>query len=160
MKSPINIVEGRGRSGGLKVSSERVVSAGGVIFRRIEDKFEVALVSRGKVWYLPKGLIERGESAEEAALREVREETGLEGKLVGKIGEINYSFSHGRRYLKTVHFYLFNYVGGSVETHDSEGEMVRWFSGSDAARVLTYINEKRILAKAMEMLTRQGGSLG
>jgi len=143
------------------VSSERVVSAGGVIFRRIGGKFEVVLVSRGKVWYLPKGLIERGESAEEAALREVKEETGLEGELVGKIGEINYSFFRGRRYLKTVHFYLLNYVGGSVEAHDFEGEKVKWFSDSDAVGVLTYVNEKRILAKAVEMLkVRETGGLG
>jgi 8-oxo-dGTP pyrophosphatase MutT (NUDIX family) len=143
------------------VSSERVVSAGGVIFRRIGNKFEVALVSRGKVWYLPKGLIERGESAEETALREVREETGLEGELVGKIGEINYSFFSGKRYLKTVHFYLLNYVGGSVEAHDFEGERVKWFSASDAVGVLTYVNEKRILARAVEMLkVRETGGLG
>jgi 8-oxo-dGTP pyrophosphatase MutT (NUDIX family) len=134
------------------VSSESVVSAGGVIFRKTENKFEVALVSKGKVWYLPKGVIEQGESAEKAALREAREETGLEVELVGKIGEINYSFFRGKRYLKTVHFYLLNCVGGSVEAHDSEGEIVRWFSVLDADGFLTYVNEKKILAKAAEML--------
>jgi 8-oxo-dGTP pyrophosphatase MutT (NUDIX family) len=140
------------------VPSERVVSAGGVIFRKTEDKFEVALVAKGKVWYLPKGLIERGELAEEAALREVKEETGLEGEHVGKIGEISYSFFRGKRYFKTVHFFLLSYFKGSVEAHDFEGDRVRWFSVSDAFKVLTYVNERRILAKAVEMLKMRESS--
>jgi 8-oxo-dGTP pyrophosphatase MutT (NUDIX family) len=137
-------------------SSERVVSAGGVIFRRGDGGFEVALVSRESVWCLPKGLIEEGETAEETASREVREETGLNGEIVGKIGEISYSFSRGRRCHKTVHFFLLRYVGGSVEAHDSEVDRVRWFPVSEAFRVLTYVNERRILAEAVEMLKRAG----
>lgn len=85
-------------------------------------------------------------------MREAKEETGLEVEPAGKIGEINYSFFRGKRYLKTVHFYLLKCVGGSVEAHDSEGECVRWFSVSDADGFLTYVNEKRILAKAVDML--------
>lgn len=142
---------GKGKSSG-ESSSERIVSAGGVIFRRVDNGFEVALVSKESVWCLPKGLIEKGETTEETALREVREETGLDGEIVGKIGEISYSFSRERRYFKTVHFFLLRHVGGSVEAHDSEMDRVEWFPVSDAFRVLTYINERRILAEAVEIL--------
>jgi 8-oxo-dGTP pyrophosphatase MutT (NUDIX family) len=144
-----------------EVSFNRIISAGGVIYRTVDGRLEVALVSKRGVWYLPKGLIEQGESAEGAAIREVREETGLDGKLVGKIGEINYGFSGGSRYLrKTVHFYLLSYVGGSVDAHDLEGDRVKWFSMLDAVKVLTYINEKKIMSKAVEMLKSESKGFG
>ncbi len=130
----------------------RLVSAGGVIFRKVDGHVQVALIARGKVWGLPKGLIEQGETADETAVREVREETGLEGEIVGKIGEINYNFFAGRRYFKTVFFYLIKNVGGSIRDHDSEVDRVEWFPVSEALRISTYANEKRILKKAEEML--------
>jgi len=139
-----------------EASFKRVFSAGGVIYRSVNDGFEVALVSRGRVWCLPKGLIEQGETAEETALREVKEETGLDGVLIGKIGEISYNFFSGRRFFKTVHFYLFRHVGGSVEAHDSEVDSAKWFPISGAPQVLTYVNEKKIMAKALEMLRGAG----
>jgi 8-oxo-dGTP diphosphatase len=133
---------------------ERVVSAGGVIFRRVNGKFNVALILHKGDWCLPKGLVEGNETLEQAALREVREETGLDGELVGKIGEISYSFVHEKRYFKTVHFYLFRHVGGSVDLHDSEVHRAGWFSISNALHTLTYDKEKEILAKAKEMLRK------
>ena len=138
----------------MESETRRVVSAGGVIFRVVNDEFEVALISRRRVWCLPKGLIEKGETVEEAALREVREETGLEGEIVEKIGEINYNFFRGKRYSKTVHFFLLKCVGGSVRNHDFEADRVKWFRTSEALRVLTYVNERKILRKAEEMLKR------
>ena len=137
------------------MEARRVVSAGGVICRAVDGRFEVALISRGSVWCLPKGLVEQAETSEEAALREVREETGLEGKLVGKIGEISYSFVRSVSYLKTVHFYLMMLVGGSMNDHDSEVDRVQWFPMSEAFQVLAYPNERRILGKAEDML-KQG----
>ena len=134
------------------MAEKRVVSSGGVIFRKVNGGFEVALVSRRNIWCLPKGLIEANETADEAALREVKEETGLNGEIIGKIGEINYSFFRNRRYFKTVHFYLLKLVGGSIEAHDSEMDKVKWFPISDAIRVLTYVNERKIMRKAVEML--------
>jgi 8-oxo-dGTP pyrophosphatase MutT (NUDIX family) len=134
------------------VSAKKVVSSGGVIFRNANGDFEVALVSRRNIWCLPKGLIEANETAEEAALREVQEETGLKGEIVSKIGEVSYSFFRKQRYFKTVHFYLLRFVGGSMEAHDSEMERVKWFPIADAIKVLTYVNEKKIMNKASEIL--------
>jgi len=132
--------------------ARQVVSAGGVVFRSGNDGFEVALIQNRGIWGLPKGNVEKGETLETAALREAREETGLVGELMGKIGEISYSFVRNRRYLKTVHFYLVRCVGGSVNLHDSEVDEVRWFSVLDALRVMKYPGERGILKKASSML--------
>jgi 8-oxo-dGTP pyrophosphatase MutT (NUDIX family) len=134
------------------LTEKRVVSSGGVIFRKVDGVFEVALVSRRNIWCLPKGLIEANETAEETALREVKEETGLMGEIIGKIGEINYSFFRKQRYFKTVHFYLLKFIGGSMDAHDSEMDKVKWFPISDAVKVLTYVNERKIMRKALKML--------
>jgi 8-oxo-dGTP pyrophosphatase MutT (NUDIX family) len=141
----------------MESEAQRVVSSGGVIFRVFNGRFEVALISRRRVWCLPKGLIEKGETTEKTALREVREETGLEGEIVDKIGEINYNFFRGRRYLKTVHFFLLKYVGGSIRDHDFEADKVRWFSTPEALQVLTYVNERKILRKAEKVLKQDRG---
>ena len=134
------------------MKSQRVISSGGVIFRTVNSQFEVALISRGKVWCLPKGLIEMGETAEETALREVREETGLEGEIVNRIGEISYVFFKRKRYFKMVHFYLIRHIGGSISNHDFEADRVKWFPISEAFKILTYPNERKILKKAEKIL--------
>jgi len=134
------------------LKSQRVISSGGVIFRTVNSQFEVALISRGKVWCLPKGLIEMGETAEETALREVREETGLEGEIVNRIGEISYVFFKRKRYFKMVHFYLIRHIGGSISNHDYEADRVKWFQISEALKILTYPNERKILKKAEKIL--------
>jgi 8-oxo-dGTP pyrophosphatase MutT (NUDIX family) len=139
----------------MESATQRVVSSGGVIFRVVNGQFKVALISRRRAWCLPKGLIEQGETAEEAAVREVKEETGLEGEIVEKIGEINYNFFRGKRYFKTVHFFLLKYVGGSVSNHDFEADKVKWVPISEALRILTYVNERKIFEKAEEMLNRE-----
>jgi len=135
------------------MESEQLVSAGGIIFRVANGVPEVALIFSGGVWWLPKGLVEESESLEKAALREVKEETGFQGEIVGKIGENSYDFTReGRRYSKTVHLYLMRCVGGSSDVHDSEADAVRWFRISEAFQVLKYPNERKILAKAEQML--------
>jgi 8-oxo-dGTP pyrophosphatase MutT (NUDIX family) len=137
------------------MKTEQVVSSGGVIYKEINNHFEVALILRRNSWLLPKGIIEKNETSEETAIREVKEETGLEGEIVEKIGEITYSFFKGKRYYKTVHFFLLKLIGGSFADHDLEADRVKWFPISKAHRTLTYINEKKILTKAEKILRRE-----
>ena len=99
-------------------------------------------VKGGKIWCLPKGIIDTYERSNEAALREVKEETGLRGKIIDKIGEISYWFfskEEGVRVHKTVYFYLMRYVSGNTKDHDSEVDDARWFPIKDVMNVLTYI---------------------
>ena len=149
----------RNESGNSReLDAQQLVASGGVIFRSTNEVPEVALISTGKIWCLPKGTIEMGETFEKAALREVEEETGLKGEIVKKIGEISYSFFKGTRYCKTVHFYLLKCVGGSVDVHDSEAEDVRWFHIPEALQKLAYPKERTVVELAQKMLTGKDGS--
>ncbi|MBI4320602.1 MAG: NUDIX hydrolase [Chloroflexi bacterium] len=139
--------------------TRREVSAGGVVFRRLDAGTEVALIGRAdvhgeRVWALPKGLVERRERTEEAALREVREETGLDATLVDNIGEVNYwYFSKEKvRIFKTVKFFLMECTGGDTSNHDWEVAEVRWFPIDAAGVALAYKGEREIVQKAAEML--------
>jgi len=143
-------------SGSRKPPVKRATSAGGVVFRRSDAAIEVVLTrSEAGKWALPKGLVEKGESEESAALREVREESGLTAEILDKLGEINYWFywkPEKVRYHKFVHFYLMRYTGGSTEDHDAEVEEVRWFPLEEAERTVAYPTEAQMLEKARERL--------
>ncbi|MBC7328056.1 NUDIX hydrolase [bacterium] len=143
---------------------KRAVSSGGIVFKKEDGECSVVLVGverKGKlVWALPKGLVEKGERPEETAIREVREEAGVEGELVDKIGDISYWYvdkEEGVRYHKTVHFYLLKYLNGSPENHDWEIKEARWFPINDAINVLEYPTEKKMLLKAKEMISKLCG---
>ena len=136
--------------------TERVTSAGGVVFREGEHDLEVLICGRtaDKLWALPKGTPEPGETLEQAALREVREETGVEVEVEDTVGEIKYWFSRpqeGVRYYKTVKHYLMRPIGGDPRLHDHEFDDVRWFSVQEALKLLTYQNEVRILRQALDL---------
>lgn len=143
----------------MKSKTKFEISAGGVIYREENGKFYVALIAvkGGKVWALPKGLVEKGEPLEEAALREVREETGLQGEIVEKLGKIDYWFfwkedGERIRHHKIVYFYLMRYLRGDTKNHDFEVDEVRWFPIEEAIEIATYKDEKKILEKAYERL--------
>ncbi len=138
------------------LKTQRVTSAGGVVLRGGKDGLEVLLCGRNSdnVWALPKGTPEPGETLEQTALREVREETGVEVEQSGTVGEIRYWFSRpqeGVRYLKTVRHYLMHPIGGDPRLHDHEFDEVRWFPVEEALRLLTYQNEARILRQAIDL---------
>lgn len=136
-----------------------VVSAGGVAYRREERSIEIALVAIGseKRWQLPKGLIDPGETAEQAALREVGEEAGIECRLIEKIDTVDYWFTASfdgpsTRYHKHVHFFLMEYVSGDVADHDDEVTDAQWFDINEASRLFAFESEKKVVEKAFELL--------
>jgi 8-oxo-dGTP diphosphatase len=140
-------------------------SAGGVVYRRSGGETEVALISVGEQgrWQLPKGLVGRGETPSEAALREVEEETGLACEVVAELERVEYwYFSKGGarrvRFHKFVHFYLMRYVSGDVSGHDDEVNEARWVEIEEAEGMLAFKGERKALAEAREKL--EAGAAG
>ncbi len=135
-------------------------SAGGVVYRRAGDSgLEVVLVARPgeRLWALPKGKPEQGESVEQTAVREVSEETGLQVALDGSepIGSIRYTYEvPGRpgRVYKVVHHYLMRPTGGDLDRHDAEYDLVEWYDAHEACKRMTYPNERAIVERAIETL--------
>ncbi|MFL5826479.1 MAG: NUDIX domain-containing protein [Thermoleophilaceae bacterium] len=112
--------------------------------------FAAVRVKDGSVLALPKGHIDPGESAAEAAEREVREETGVTGALVEKLDDIRYWYVRdGRRVLKVVSFFLFDYKRGSVEDHDDEVDSAEWVPLADGPNLLSYRGEREIARIAL-----------
>jgi 8-oxo-dGTP pyrophosphatase MutT (NUDIX family) len=132
-------------------------SAGGVVVRGHEVIVIVPVRrnSRGsKVLALPKGHPDGAETPEEAAAREVTEETGVTAELIEKLGEVEYSYERGgRRVAKRVAFFLFEYRSGSVADHDHEIEDARWLPLEEAAEVLSYEGERRMVACALSRMS-------
>ena len=131
----------------------RAVSAGGVVLAELRPDAPVALVAhrsaRGSLqWTLPKGAQEPGETVTQTALREVREETGLEAELVGALDTIDYWFvwaPEQTRYHKFVHYFLMRAVGGDFAEHDHEMEETAWFEPAQARRRMSFANERKLL---------------
>lgn len=142
---------------------EREFSAGGVLVRTIRGRAHVAAIRpRGKepgVWALPKGNIDPGETPAETAVREVREETGVEGKLVDKLGDVRYVYTRrgGERVFKVVSFFLLQAGRGRIgeieESMRIEVSEARWLPLDDAPRLLAYGGEREMAQKALEQLT-------
>jgi 8-oxo-dGTP pyrophosphatase MutT (NUDIX family) len=141
-----------------RLKTALAVSAGGVVFRVVDDRIEVALCGRtaNGLWGLPKGTPNKGEDLLHTALREVREETGLEVRTHAPIGQIEYWFvARGVRFHKTVHYFLMEAVGGDVSRHDPEYDVVEWFSVGEAYEKMSYKNEAAIVRRAESMIRRR-----
>jgi len=142
---------------------ENPVSAGGVVYQMNSGRLETVLCGRSQPvrWSLAKGTPDAGETLEQTALREVREETGLEVEIDGSLGSIDYWFAdRGKdvRYHKTVHFYLMVPVGGATDQHDPEFDLVQWFDAKEALQTLAYANEVNVLQRALDMIEERDGA--
>jgi len=126
----------------------RATSAGGVVHRIIDGRIEIVIVHRRSpvLWALPKGTPDAGETIEETALRETREETGLEVEIVGPLRSIRYFFvRRTTRFNKTVHFFLMRAIGGSTDAHDAEFDEVRWVELHEALALLSHATERSVV---------------
>jgi len=138
---------------------EREFSAGGVLVKVIRGRPMLAAIRpRGKregVWALPKGNLDPGEKPDQTALREVREETGVEGRLVEKLGDVKYTYTRpgGVRVFKIVSFYLLRAgrgrIGAVEEPMELEVAEARWLPLDEAPRLLAYGGERQMAAKAL-----------
>lgn len=134
----------------------REFSAGGLALRRFRGREFLAAVrvKDGRVLALPKGHIDPGESAADAATRELREEAGINGRLVEKLGDVKYWYSRdGDRVMKVVSFFLFRYRSGSVRDHDFEVDSAEWVPLEDAPRLLSYRGEREMAEAALSALS-------
>ena len=161
----------------------REISAGGVVLRQIGGVWHVALIEPRKentgrapkpvktprkgsraMLALPKGLVDPGEKAQSAAVREVREETGIVAEPVSKLSDNKYvyvrAWGDGKRVFKIVSFYLMRYVSGEIDDLDSdmriEVKQALWVPLAEAAKRLAYSNERKVLRQAQEYVKTQG----
>lgn len=131
----------------------RDVSAGGVITRMEGEPLEVVLVGRARPerWNIPKGTPIAGETLEQTAMREVREETGLSVRILERLGDITYWFTtRGLRHHKTVHFFLLEATGGDFAEHDWENDFVAWIPEREALKRMSFASEIGIVERAIE----------
>jgi 8-oxo-dGTP diphosphatase len=149
-------VRGRDR---VKLPVREQVSAGGVVFRRDNARIDVVIVAVGgnNRWQLPKGLVEKDEKPEIAAVREAREEGGVDSEVVEHIETVEYWFAgldggERVRFHKRVHFYLLRYLSGDTGNHDWEVNEARWVPIDDALSQLAFDNERRVVERARELI--------
>ncbi len=129
------------------------------MFRPTENGHEVAIIRTHNlkgddVWTLPKGTPEEGETPEQTAVREVREETGIEAEIIGPLEDITYWFVSAQdraRFRKTVHYFLMRAIGGDTNEHDHEVEEVRFVPVDEAPRLVSYPSDRKVLKRLSEI---------
>ncbi len=145
-----------------RLRTATATSAGGIVVRYQGEDPHLVVGSRRRerdivTWTLPKGTPNAGETREQTAIREVREETGLDVRITGPLDSIEYSFvQRGLRIHKTVHYFLMEPVGGDLARHDHEFEAVRWISFTDAQHTLTFETERALVARAAAVVGAGG----
>jgi 8-oxo-dGTP pyrophosphatase MutT (NUDIX family) len=144
---------------GVKLPVREQVSAGGVVFRRDNERVDVVIVAVGgnNRWQLPKGLVEKDEKPEIAAVREAREEGGTDSEVVAHIETVEYWYAgldggERVRFHKRVHFYLLRYLSGDTSNHDWEVNEARWVPIDDATSQLSFDNERRVVERARQLI--------
>lgn len=134
------------------------MAAGGVVFREGDEGIELVLVSRRSsgLFALPKGKVDPGEQVRETAVREVREETGLQAEILDELGDVRYWFTdeNRERVDKVVYFFLMRPTGGDMADHDHEFDDVGWYHLAEAERLLTHKNQLHILHRAAELIAK------
>ena len=149
--------------------TRRQIAAGGIVYRRADPEPEVVLVrvQRGseECWVLPKGLLAKGASPQEAAQREVREETGLLATVQSDFEPVDlwYVWPPGQRRVrihKTIHHFLMRFVAGDTQLHDQEVEEARWFPLSEATALARYASDRRLLEQVESRLQAEFDSGG
>ncbi|MFT7023551.1 MAG: 8-oxo-dGTP pyrophosphatase MutT (NUDIX family) [Rhodococcus sp. (in: high G+C Gram-positive bacteria)] len=144
-----------------RLRTVRETSAGGLVVDGLDGPPAMrcaALIGRtdrrGRLlWSLPKGHIEQGETAEQTAMREVAEETGIRGTVLASLGSIDYWFvTEGRRVHKTVHHYLLRFLGGELSDEDVEVTEVAWVPLSELPSRLAYADERKLAAIAGQLI--------
>lgn len=142
----------------MPLTKRSAVSAGGLVIRVVAGRPELVLGRRrrerdGFVWSLPKGTPEVGETREETALREVREETGLEVRILSYFDKIEYSFVRAsERIEKTVHYYIMEAIGGTFDDYDKEFDELRWVPMDEAISLLDFSTESTLIQRAYSEL--------
>ncbi len=133
-------------------------SAGGVVYRRNDEgKLEILLIRVKNRWSFPKGNIEKGEPKDQAALREVKEETGVDAEIIEYLGEVDYWYSMGlTRIHKFVYYYLMKYAGGDIVPQKEEIDEAKFIPFEEVENLLTYPTDKEIFERAKKVLKKIG----
>ena len=156
-----------GADGDKYLPTAEQVSAGGVVFRSSDTNVDVAIVRivPEQRWQLPKGIIDPGETVEQAALREVREESGIVADIVAPVEKIEYWFVADRdgsrtRIHKYVHFFAMRFVSGDVADHDHEVDESRWVDVETALEMLEFKSERDVVSKARSIFESESQVTG
>lgn len=133
---------------------KREFSAGGIVF---DDNGQVLITkhSQNHHWSFPKGLIDPGQTAEQAAVREVKEEGGVVAEIIDKVGYSKYVYTfNGEKIFKLVTYFLMKYISGDPKDHDFEMEDAGWFSPEEAYEKLSFPNDKKLLDEAIKLIKK------